>query len=64
MAQLYAKKTSDGKPKAVECTDAGEIKVDLNAGEGLATQVTVATMAADIALMKADLAAIRAILES
>jgi hypothetical protein len=28
MAQLYAKKTSDGNPKALECTDEGLLKVD------------------------------------
>jgi hypothetical protein len=28
MAQLYAKKTSDGRPKALECTDEGLLKVD------------------------------------
>jgi len=28
MAQLYGKKTSDGLPKALECTDEGLLKVD------------------------------------
>jgi len=28
MAQLYGKKTSDGLPKALECTDDGMLKVD------------------------------------
>ena len=69
MDQLYAKKTSDGLPKALECTDEGLLKVDteLTASidpAGLATEATLGTMQADIALMKADLAAILAILES
>ena len=69
MPQLYGKKTSDGKPKALECTDEGLLKVDteLTASidpTGLATEATLGTMQADIALMKADLAAILAILES
>lgn len=29
MAQLYGKKTSDGSPKALECSDAGELRVVL-----------------------------------
>lgn len=29
MAQLYGKKTSDGLPKALECTDDGQLKVDV-----------------------------------
>ena len=45
MAQLYAKKTSDGLPKALECTDEGLLKVDteLTASidpAGLATEAT------------------------
>jgi len=76
MAQLYAKKTSDGLPKALECTDDGMLKVDTELTAtidpaGLATEATldyvsadIATMQADIAFMKADLAAILAILES
>jgi hypothetical protein len=77
MAQIFMKKRSDGKPKAVEGTDNGEIYFQLDGGDaGLladilaklsadpATQTTLAAMAADIALMKADLAVIRAILES
>jgi len=28
MAQLYGKKSSDGQPKALECTDEGLLKVD------------------------------------
>jgi hypothetical protein len=27
VAQLYGKKTSDGLPKALECTDDGELKI-------------------------------------
>lgn len=47
MAQLYGKKTSDGKPRALECTDEGLLKVDteLTASidpTGLATEATAA----------------------
>ena len=47
MAQLYGKKTSDGLPKALECTDEGLLKVDteLTASidpTGLATETTLA----------------------
>jgi len=46
MAQLYAKKTSDGLPKALECTDEGLLKVDTELTAtidptGLATEVTL-----------------------
>jgi hypothetical protein len=74
MAQLYAKKTSDGRPKALECTDEGLLKVDTELTAtidpaGLATEATLAdllgtvrtdlaTVKEDIALMKADLAKI------
>lgn len=45
MAQLYAKKTSDGLPKALECTDDGMLKVDMELTAtidptGLATEAT------------------------
>ena len=45
MAQLYAKKTSDGLPKALECTDDGQLKVDTELTAtidptGLATEAT------------------------
>ena len=45
MAQLYGKKTSDGKPKALECTDDGMLKVDTELTAtidptGLATEAT------------------------
>ncbi|NLA41840.1 MAG: hypothetical protein GX874_10615 [Smithella sp.] len=47
MAQLYAKKTSDGLPKALECTDEGLLKVDTELTAmidpaGLATEATAA----------------------
>ena len=47
MAQLYAKKTSDGLPKALECTDEGLLKVDTELTAtidptGLATETTLA----------------------
>ena len=47
MAQLYAKKTSDGLPKALECTDEGLLKVDTELTAtidpaGLATEATLA----------------------
>jgi hypothetical protein len=51
----------------VALIDSGKLKVDTEltiTGEGLATQTTLAAIATDIALVKADLAAIRAILES
>lgn len=49
MAQLYAKKTSDGNPKALECTDEGLLKVDTELTAtidpaGLATEATLAKM--------------------
>lgn len=37
MAQLYGKKTSDGFPKALECTDDGQLKVDLVGAKGSVT---------------------------
>jgi len=52
MAKIYGFKSSDGEPKGVAVNDDGELIVNL------------ATVKADIALMKADLAAILAILES
>ena len=47
MAQLYGKKTSDGLPKALECTDDGMLKVDTELTAtidpaGLATEATAA----------------------
>lgn len=56
MAQLYAKKASDGFPKALECTDDGLLKVDTEISAtidpaGLATQ---ATLAAVLAKLSAD----------
>ena len=47
MAQLYGKKTSDGLPKALECTDDGLLKVDTELTAtidpaGLATEATIA----------------------
>jgi hypothetical protein len=35
MAQLYAKKTSDGQQKALECTDKGELKIDQDEAKAL-----------------------------
>jgi len=45
MAQLYGKKTSDGLPRALECTDDGLLKVDTELTvtidpAGLATEAT------------------------
>jgi hypothetical protein len=53
MAQLYAKKTSDGLPKALECTDDGQLKVDTELTAtidpaGLATEATLADILAKI----------------
>lgn len=53
MAQLYAKKTSDGLPKALECTDDGMLKVDTELTAtidptGLATEATLADILAKI----------------
>ena len=53
MAQLYAKKTSDGLPKALECTDDGMLKVDTEltatiGPTGLATEATLADILAKI----------------
>lgn len=53
MAQLYAKKTSDGNPKALECTDEGLLKVDTELTAtidpaGLATEATLAAILAKI----------------
>ena len=49
MAQLYAKKTSDGLPKALECTDEGLLKVDTELTAtidptGLASETTLAKL--------------------
>ena len=65
MAQLYAKKTSDGLPKALECTDEGLLKVDteLTAAidpAGLATEATLAIMSADLGTVQTDLATVKA----
>lgn len=53
MAQLYAKKTSDGRPKPLECTDDGMLKVDTELTAtidpaGLATEATLADLLAKI----------------
>jgi hypothetical protein len=51
MAQVYGKKTSDGLPKALECSDDGALKYIAEiktAAEGLATQTTVAAILAKI----------------
>lgn len=53
MAQLYGKKTSDGRPKALECTDEGLLKVDTELTAtidpaGLATEATLADLLAKI----------------
>lgn len=66
MAQLYGKKTSDGLPKALECTDDGQLKVDTELTAtidpaGLATEATLGIMQADITLMKSDIASISGI---
>lgn len=55
MAQLYGKKTSDGLPKALECTDEGLLKVDteLTASidpTGLATETTLAKLTQKVQL--------------
>ena len=65
MAQLYAKKTSDGNPKALECTDEGLLKVDTELTAtidpaGLATEATLAGMSADLGTVKTDLATVKA----
>jgi hypothetical protein len=65
MAQLYAKKTSDGLPKALECTDEGLLKVDTELTvtidpTGLATETTLDAMATDIGTMQTDLATVTA----
>ena len=49
MAQLYGKKTSDGLPKALECTDEGLLKVDTELTAtidptGLAMEATLASV--------------------
>lgn len=49
MAQLYGKKTSDGLPKALECTDDGMLKVDTELTAtidptGLASETTLAKL--------------------
>jgi hypothetical protein len=53
MAQLYGKKTSDGMPRALECTDDGMLKVDTKLTAtidptGLATEATLADVLAKI----------------
>lgn len=53
MAQLYGKKTSDGLPRALECTDEGLLKVDAELTAtidpaGLATEATLADLLAKI----------------
>jgi hypothetical protein len=53
MAQLYGKKTSDGLPRALECTDDGMLKVDTELTAtidptGLATEATLADVLAKI----------------
>lgn len=63
MAQLYAKKTSDGNPKALECTDEGLLKVDTELTAtidpaGLATEATLASMSADLGTIQADIATV------
>lgn len=63
MAQLYAKKTSDGLPKALECTDDGQLKVDTELTAtidpaGLATEATLAIMSADLGTIQADIATV------
>ena len=72
MAQLYGKKTSDGLPRALECTDEGLLKVDTELTAtidptGLATEATagdiktaVEALQADIAAVKADIALMKA----
>lgn len=72
MAQLYGKKTSDGLPKALECTDDGMLKVDTELTAtidptGLATEATagdiktaVASMSADLGTIRADIATVKA----
>ena len=42
MAQLYGKKTSDGLPKALECNDEGQLKIDNETG--IATETTLAKL--------------------
>ena len=55
MAQLYGKKTSDGKPKALECTDEGLLKVDTELTAtidptGLASETTLAKLTQKVQL--------------
>ena len=55
MAQLYAKKTSDGLPKALECTDDGMLKVDTELTAtidptGLASETTLAKLTQKVQL--------------
>ena len=55
MAQLYGKKTSDGLPKALECTDDGMLKVDAELTAtidptGLATETTLAKLTQKVQL--------------
>ena len=55
MAQLYGKKTSDGLPKALECTDDGMLKVDTELTAtidptGLASETTLAKLTQKVQL--------------
>lgn len=55
MAQLYGKKTSDGLPKALECTDDGMLKVDAELTAtidptGLASETTLAKLTQKVQL--------------
>ena len=55
MAQLYGKKTSDGLPKALECTDEGLLKVDTELTAtidptGLASETTLAKLTQKVQL--------------
>lgn len=55
MAQLYGKKTSDGLPKALECTDDGMLKVDTELTAtidptGLVTETTLAKLTQKVQL--------------
>lgn len=67
MAQLYGKKTSDGLPKALECTDEGLLKVDTELTAtidptGLATQTTLAAVLAKLSADPATQTTLAAVL--
>jgi hypothetical protein len=67
MTQLYAKKASDGQPKALECTDEGLLKVDTEITAtldptGLATQTTLAAVLAKLSADPATQTTLAAIL--